>query len=200
MYIKNIEGYFWDSWMSWQLVHVKNGSIIFDLWIFTLQTAFMEWITIVNGGIPVSYEGESVNRSQMDIRHKTCDIGTWKKHLFLDMSSANIDTLVLLLYQCVETCSIEILLTVISATCASSATFEHPWENFLTQLWTTLHDTLLKPASEHACLLPRLLWSWTMLLSSDTHRKPITSVTVVLLPFVTYILTLPCIYLDMYTK
>jgi hypothetical protein len=29
-----------------------------------------------------------------------------------------------------------------------------------------------------------------VLLSSDTHRKPITSITVVLLPFVTYLLTL----------
>jgi hypothetical protein len=45
---------------------------------------------------------------------------------------------------------------------------------------------LLKPASEHEHehLLSRLSWSWTVLLPSDTHRKPITSVTVVLLPFV----------------
>jgi hypothetical protein len=35
------------------------------------------------------YEGESVNRSQMDIKRtrKTCDIRTWKKHLFPDVSS-----------------------------------------------------------------------------------------------------------------
>jgi hypothetical protein len=44
----------------------------------------------------------------------------------------------------------------------------------------------LKPAAEHAHarLLPRLLWSLIMLLLSDTHRKPITSVISVLLPFV----------------
>jgi hypothetical protein len=42
----------------------------------------------------------------------------------------------------------------------------------------------------HACLLPRLSWSWTMLLPSDTYRKHITSITAVLLPFVTYLLTL----------
>jgi hypothetical protein len=36
-----------------------------------------------------------------------------------------------------------------------------------------------------ACLLPRMLWIWTVLLPSDTHRKPITSITAVLLPFVT---------------
>jgi hypothetical protein len=42
---------------------------------------------------------------------------------------------------------------------------------------------LLKPASEHAHapLLPRLSWSWTVLLPSDTHRKPITSITAALL-------------------
>jgi hypothetical protein len=52
---------------------------------------------------------------------------------------------------------------------------------------------LLKPASEHvhARLLPRLSWSWTVLLPSDTHRKPIKSITTVLLPFVTYFLILP---------
>jgi hypothetical protein len=50
----------------------------------------------------------------------------------------------------------------------------------------------LKPASEHAhtYLLPRLSWSWTVLLPSDTHRKPITSTTAVLLPCVTNLLTL----------
>jgi hypothetical protein len=52
---------------------------------------------------------------------------------------------------------------------------------------------LLKPASEHAHahLLPILSWSWTVLLPSDTHRIPITSITAVLLSFVTYLLTLP---------
>jgi hypothetical protein len=38
--------------------------------------------------------------------------------------------------------------------------------------------------------LPRTSWSWTVLLPIDTHTKPITSVTAVLLPFVTYLLTL----------
>jgi hypothetical protein len=40
----------------------------------------------------------------MDIKRKTRDIRTWKqKHLFLDISSTNTDTLVSSLYQCVET-------------------------------------------------------------------------------------------------
>jgi hypothetical protein len=49
----------------------------------------------------------------------------------------------------------------------------------------------------HARLLPRLSWSWTVLLPSDTDRKPITSITAVLLPFVTYLLTpsYVCLYI-----
>jgi hypothetical protein len=61
----------------------------------------------------LKYEGESVNRSQMDIKHKTCNIRTWKKHLFLTISSANIDTLVPLLHQCFETHSAEVLTVVL---------------------------------------------------------------------------------------
>jgi hypothetical protein len=34
------------------------------------------------------------------------------------------------------------------------------------------------------------VWSWNELLPGDTHRKPVTSITAVLLPFVTYLLTL----------
>jgi hypothetical protein len=51
---------------------------------------------------------------------------------------------------------------------------------------------LLKPACDHAHarLLPRLSFNWTVLLPSDTHRKPIKSITAVLLPPVTYLLTL----------
>jgi hypothetical protein len=53
--------------------------------------------------------------------------------------------------------------------------------------------SLLKPASEqaHALRLPRLSWSWTVLLPSYTYRKLFTSIIRVLLPFVTYLLTLP---------
>jgi hypothetical protein len=43
----------------------------------------------------------------------------------------------------------------------------------------------------HARLLRRLSRSWTVLLPSDINSKLITSVTAVLLPFVTYLLTLP---------
>jgi cytidylate kinase len=53
------------------------------------------------------YERESVKRSQRDMKRKTSDIQTWKRNLFLDISSTNIDTLVPSLYQCVETRSKE---------------------------------------------------------------------------------------------
>jgi hypothetical protein len=54
----------------------------------------------------------------MDMKRKTYDIRTWEKHLFLDVSSTNIDTHVPSLYQCVETRSIEVFLNVGSATSA----------------------------------------------------------------------------------
>jgi hypothetical protein len=55
----------------------------------------------------------------------------------------------------------------------------------------TVSFWLLKPASEyaHARLLPRLSLNLIILLPSDTYRKPVTSITGVLLPFVTYLLT-----------
>jgi hypothetical protein len=54
------------------------------------------------------YEGESVNRSQMDMKCNTCDIQTLKKHLLLNLSSTDIDKLVPLLYKCIETQHIEV--------------------------------------------------------------------------------------------
>jgi hypothetical protein len=44
----------------------------------------------------------------MDIKRKTYDIQTWKKHLFLDISSTKSDVLAPSLYQCVETRSVEV--------------------------------------------------------------------------------------------
>jgi hypothetical protein len=44
----------------------------------------------------------------MDIKREACDIRTWENHLFLDISSINIDTLAPSLFQCVVTRSIEI--------------------------------------------------------------------------------------------
>jgi hypothetical protein len=56
------------------------------------------------------YEEESVCGSETCRKRKTCDIRTWKNHLFLDVSPTNIDTIASSLYQCVEARS---LLTVV---------------------------------------------------------------------------------------
>jgi hypothetical protein len=58
---------------------------------------------------------------------------------------------------------------------------------------STVTILILKPASGHvhARLIGRLSWSWITLLPSDTYRKPNTSITAVLLLFVTYLLSLP---------
>jgi hypothetical protein len=65
------------------------------------------------------YKGESVNRSQTDIKHKTRDIRTWGGggHTFLDISSTNIDAFVPSFYLSVEARS---LLAAVSATFAPS--------------------------------------------------------------------------------
>jgi hypothetical protein len=42
------------------------------------------------------------------MKRKTCDIRTWKKHLFLDISATDIDTLAPPLYQPVDTRSVEV--------------------------------------------------------------------------------------------
>jgi hypothetical protein len=65
---------------------------------------------INSSGISSSYEGESVNRSQMHIERKTWYSNVEKK-ILLDISSTNIDTLVPSLNQCVETPRIEVFLT-----------------------------------------------------------------------------------------
>jgi hypothetical protein len=56
--------------------------------------------------ILLTYEGELVHMSQMNMKRKTCDVRTWKQQLFLDISSTNTDTLVPTFYQCVEIRSI----------------------------------------------------------------------------------------------
>jgi hypothetical protein len=55
-----------------------------------------------------TYEGESVNRTHLNIKRKICDIRTWKNYLFLDISSTNTITPVQSLYQCFGTRSIEV--------------------------------------------------------------------------------------------
>jgi hypothetical protein len=85
-----------------------------------------------------TYEGESVNRTKIDITRKTCDIRTWRKHLFLDIYSIDIDAIVLSLNQGFNTGNIEIFWLL-------SQPFPHPLlnlinESFATQLWTALRN------------------------------------------------------------
>jgi hypothetical protein len=48
-----------------------------------------------------------------------------------------------------------------------------------------------QPLNMRMRLWPRLSWGWAVLLFSDKHRKHVTFITAVLLPSVTYLLTLP---------
>jgi hypothetical protein len=54
------------------------------------------------------YVVEPVNRSQIDMKRKTCDIRTWGGKKILGISSTNIDALLPSLYQCVETHSTDL--------------------------------------------------------------------------------------------
>jgi hypothetical protein len=198
------------------------------------------------------YEGESVNRPQMHIKRKTCDIRIRKKHLFLDISSTNNE------YTCpialpvrrnpqhrnLFDCCLSHFRTsdsmssslaerlppsceLLSATLLT-ANRNHFYMNILcTESFCPQKDSalrqyspktrspfwLLKPASEHSharVTLTFTLWgkiilntkkglglprSWTVLLPTDTDIKPVTSITALLFPFVTYLLTLPRRYL-----
>jgi hypothetical protein len=81
------------------------------LYICCIPIVFRMYISYHKYFICHSYwihEGESVNRSQMGIKRKICDIRIWKKHLFLEIFSTNIDTLVPSLYRCVETRIIQV--------------------------------------------------------------------------------------------
>jgi hypothetical protein len=114
----------------------------------------------------------------MDVKRKTCDIRTWKKHLFLDISLTNIDTLVPSLYQCVKTRSIEVF-WVASAT--SAPPFQplrhqrnvcYPVVNRFTRK-TLLHrkqETLLYEYPLHWVLLPTKSHNTTLLFGSRFQK------------------------------
>jgi hypothetical protein len=59
----------------------------------TWNVSDLLWLILQRYRLPLTYnhETESVNMSQMDINRKTCDIRTWGKHLFPDISCTNID-------------------------------------------------------------------------------------------------------------
>jgi hypothetical protein len=117
------------------------------------------WVSVT------AYEGESVNRSQTDIKLKTYDIWTREK-LFLDISSTNIDTSVPSLYQRVETCSIEAFWLLFFQP------FQHLRfnlfvisETFATRLWTALRGEHFPPKTGNISL--RISFA----LSPFAHKK-----------------------------
>jgi hypothetical protein len=116
--------------------------------------------------LPLTYQRESVNVSQMDIKRKTCDIRSWGKSTYF--STYPPPTLIHLSHR-VETRSIKSLidccLSHFRTSVLSSTTFERPWENFSTQLWTALRDRLFPQSTWNICL--RIL----IALSPLHHRK-----------------------------
>jgi hypothetical protein len=69
---------------------------------------YPKWTTIGIILLLISYEGKSISTSQMYINVKHAILEPGKKHLFLDISSINIDALFPLLYQCFETCNVTV--------------------------------------------------------------------------------------------
>jgi hypothetical protein len=90
---------------------------------------------------PVFYEGELVNRSEMDIQRKTCDNRTRKKKLFFRH----------ILHQHWYTCPVRrnpqhtSLLTVVLATSTPPFKALRPWEDFSTNLCTALRNKHFSP-------------------------------------------------------
>jgi hypothetical protein len=126
--------------------------------------------TAVWTSLPFRYEGESVNRSQMDIKPKTCDIRNWGEKKFISRH---------ILHQHWYTCPIALpvrrnpqhrsLLTVVTATSAPPFQHQrnicHRYGNFSTQLWTSLRDKHFPLQTEH-------IYLWMSFASSPfTHSK-----------------------------
>jgi hypothetical protein len=67
----------------------RNWNTILNLYSYLLQYQVIcrpvcESVCMLKYVLYVLYEGESINRSEMNIKHKICNIWTWKKHLFLE--------------------------------------------------------------------------------------------------------------------
>jgi hypothetical protein len=88
----------------------------------------------VNYVFLTQYKGESVDRSQIDIKRKISDIRTWKKHLFLDTFSTNIDTRVPSLYPCVDASSTQVFRLFFSHFSTTVSTSSSSTKSFSTQL------------------------------------------------------------------
>jgi hypothetical protein len=110
----------------------------------------------------------SINRSQIDLKRKTCDIRTWKKHLFLDISSANTDTLVPSPYLCAESCRIEVFDCFLSHFRTSVST-SSPSEKYLPPSCEPLYATHTSHRKLETFLYGYFL-HWVFL-PTKTHNK-----------------------------
>jgi hypothetical protein len=104
------------------------------------------------------HKKESLNSSQMHVTRKTRDVRTWKKTLF-SLHLYNNATLVSSAYQCVETHSIEVCLTVLSAAISAAPLFQllrHQWK--LSTEVEPLYSTNISQSKQETFLYEYHLW------------------------------------------
>jgi hypothetical protein len=97
----------------------------------------------------------------MDIKCKCMIFEPQKKHLFLDISSTNTDTLAPSLYQCVETRSLKIFYCYLSHFCTTVSTSSSSTKylsRFSTQLWTALRNKHFHRKQEASLYAYPLYW------------------------------------------
>jgi hypothetical protein len=130
--------------MDCKLLYYHSEFILWYIDVHLISSIFIYWkISLLKNIVPRTKE--SVNRSQMDTKRKICDIRTWEKYLFLNISPTNIDTFVPSLYQCVETHSIEIFWLFFQPLPHLRFNLFDISESFATQLRTVLCDKLFQP-------------------------------------------------------
>jgi hypothetical protein len=110
----------------------------------------------------------------MDIKRKTCDIRTWKKYLFFDISSTKINTLVPSHCQCAETRRIAVFWLLSQPLPHLRFNLFLISETFATQLWTALRDRHFPPRTGNISL-------WVSL-SPFTHTKTLFLESTLLMP------------------
>jgi hypothetical protein len=95
--------------LLWERIYIGHIVLSYTLTDYYSETTICGKSRLVCEQVPVAELGfklrgkVSIYMSQMDIKRKTCDIRTWTKHLFLEISSTKFDTLVLSFYYCLET-------------------------------------------------------------------------------------------------
>jgi hypothetical protein len=133
--------------------------------------------------------------SQMDIKRKTYDIWSWEKHLFLDISSTDIDTPVPSLYQRVETVTITVFWLLSQPLPHLRFNFFVISETFVTQLWSALRNKHLSPKIGNISLIISLYW--VLLLTKNRTAERCSSLvhsssTFAILSIETSLLTCSC--------